>query len=78
MLHIAGAESSAGSIQEMQRIVEKFPEMTKMKDTVSKHVNILHYLSTLIEQHNLLEVSELEQQVQMNRIVNARLLFCFL
>ena len=58
-----GAAGSGGSIQEMQRLIEKFPEMTKMKDNVSKHINILHYLSKLIDAHNLLEVSELEQQL---------------
>jgi len=34
----------------LQRIVEKFPEMTKMKDNVSKHINILHHLSRVIDQ----------------------------
>ena len=30
----AAQNASLGSIQEMQRIVEKFPEMTKMKENV--------------------------------------------
>jgi hypothetical protein len=37
--------------------------MTKMKDNVSKHINILHHLSRIIDQYHLLQVSEIEQQL---------------
>jgi hypothetical protein len=50
-------------IHAQNRLVEKFPEMTKMKDNASKHINILHHLSKSIEHNSLLEVSEIEQQL---------------
>jgi hypothetical protein len=34
-----------------------------MKDNVSKHINILHHLSRIIDQYHLLQVSEIEQQL---------------
>mmetsp|Transcript_41476 Transcript_41476/g.83061 ORF Transcript_41476/g.83061 Transcript_41476/m.83061 type:complete len:297 (+) Transcript_41476:2-892(+) len=54
---------SFSTIAEMQKFVEKYPEMNKLKDNVSKHVNILHALSGLVDRHCLMEVSEIEQQL---------------
>jgi vacuolar protein sorting-associated protein 45 len=51
------------SIAEMQKFVERYPEMNKIKDNVAKHVNILHALSRRIETDHVMEASELEQQL---------------
>ncbi|EKX54512.1 vacuolar protein sorting 45B [Guillardia theta CCMP2712] len=58
-----GNNAKLGTIAEMQRIIEKYPEMSKMKDNISKHVNLLHTLAKMVDQYNLLEVSEIEQQL---------------
>lgn len=52
-----------GSIAEMQKFVERYPELNKTKDNVSKHVNLLHALSRIVDAHSVMEVSEVEQQL---------------
>ena len=58
-----GANVSFKTIGEMQKFVEKYPQMHKMKDNVSKHVNLLQCLSKLVDRRELMAVSELEQQL---------------
>mmetsp|Transcript_1481 Transcript_1481/g.3326 ORF Transcript_1481/g.3326 Transcript_1481/m.3326 type:complete len:594 (-) Transcript_1481:583-2364(-) len=60
---LAQGNVAFSTIAEMQKFVEKYPEMNKLKDNVSKHVNILHCLSNLVDRHGLMEVSEIEQQL---------------
>uniref|UniRef100_A0A0L8HKY3 Vacuolar protein sorting-associated protein 45 n=1 Tax=Octopus bimaculoides TaxID=37653 RepID=A0A0L8HKY3_OCTBM len=43
--------------------VENYPQFKKMSGTVSKHVTVVGELSRLVGQHNLLEVSECEQEL---------------
>lgn len=51
------------SIADMKNFVETYPLFKKMSGTVSKHVTLVGELSSIVGQHNLLEVSELEQEL---------------
>merc|ERR1712151_479832 len=51
------------SIEEMQQFVDQYPEFRKLSGNVSKHVAVVHELSRLVEDHGLLEVSQLEQEL---------------
>jgi vacuolar protein sorting-associated protein 45 len=51
------------SIADMKRFVEDYPEFRKLSGNVSKHVTLVGELSRLVEQGNVLEVSELEQSL---------------
>jgi len=43
--------------------VENYPQFKKMSGTVSKHVTVVGELSRLVGERNLLEVSEVEQEL---------------
>ncbi|XP_043277954.1 vacuolar protein sorting-associated protein 45 [Venturia canescens] len=51
------------SIADMKNFVETYPRFKKMSGTVSKHVTVVGELSNLVGNHNLLEVSETEQEL---------------
>lgn len=51
------------SISDMKAFVEQYPQFRKMSGTVSKHVTVVGELSRLVGVHNLLEISETEQQL---------------
>uniref|UniRef100_A0A8R1HTF8 Vacuolar protein sorting-associated protein 45 n=1 Tax=Caenorhabditis japonica TaxID=281687 RepID=A0A8R1HTF8_CAEJA len=51
------------SIQDMKKFVEDYPQLKKISGTVSKHVGLVGELSRLVQQYNLLEISELEQLI---------------
>ena len=51
------------SIADMKTFVETYPLFKKMSGTVAKHMNVISELSNMIGKHNLLEVSELEQEL---------------
>ncbi|KAK3930692.1 Vacuolar protein sorting-associated protein 45 [Frankliniella fusca] len=51
------------SIQDMKNFVEAYPQFKKMSGTVSKHVVVVGELAAMMERHNLLEVSETEQEL---------------
>lgn len=53
------------SISDMKAFVENYPQFRKMSGTVSKHVTVVSELSRLVSEHNLLEVSELEQDMSI-------------
>jgi len=52
------------SIADMKHFVETYPLFKKLSGTVSKHVTVVGELSSLVEKHNLLQVSELEQELR--------------
>ncbi|VDM41059.1 unnamed protein product [Toxocara canis] len=54
------------SIADMKTFVEQYPQFKKISGTVSKHVMVMGELSRLVSANNLLEVSEVEQQVACN------------
>ena len=45
------------------RFVDNYPQFKKMSGTVAKHVAIVGELSRIVADHNLMEVSEVEQQM---------------
>jgi hypothetical protein len=47
----------------LQAFVENYPQFKKMSGTVAKHVTVVGELSRLVGNHNLLEVSETEQEL---------------
>ena len=51
------------SIADMKNFVETYPLFKKLSGTVSKHVTLVGELSSLVEKHHLLQVSELEQEL---------------
>eukprot|EP01087_Luapelamoeba_hula_P003470 TRINITY_DN13278_c0_g1_i1.p1 TRINITY_DN13278_c0_g1~~TRINITY_DN13278_c0_g1_i1.p1 ORF type:complete len:564 (+),score=111.57 TRINITY_DN13278_c0_g1_i1:78-1769(+) len=51
------------SIADMKRFVEEYPEFRKMSGNVSKHVAVMSELSRLVDVRNLLDISELEQEL---------------
>jgi len=48
------------SIEDMQRIIDNFPEFKKSERNTSKHFHILEELRKIVDGRNLYEVSEVE------------------
>nr|CAG4646143.1 EOG090X03QA [Macrothrix elegans] len=59
----AKSHQKVESISDMKAFVENYPQFKKMSGTVTKHVTLVSELSRLVTQHNLLEVSEAEQEL---------------
>lgn len=53
------------SIADMKNFVENYPQFKKMSGTVSKHVTLVSELSRLVSTRNLLQVSEVEQELSV-------------
>jgi len=51
------------SIEDMQRVIENFPEFKKSERNTTKHFNILEELRKVIEGTRLYDVSEIEQEL---------------
>lgn len=51
------------SIADMKAFVENYPQFKKMSGHVSKHVTLVGELSRLVANHNIMEVSETEQEL---------------
>ncbi|XP_043264746.1 vacuolar protein sorting-associated protein 45 isoform X1 [Colletes gigas] len=51
------------SIADMKNFVETYPLFKKLSGTVAKHVTVVGELSSFVENHKLLKVSELEQEL---------------
>lgn len=51
------------SINDMKRFIEQYPQFKKISGTVSKHVQLVGELSRIVAAQNLLETSELEQNI---------------
>ena len=47
----------------LQKFVENFPEFRKLSGTVSKHVAVISEMSRIVREHQLMEVSETEQDI---------------
>ena len=43
--------------------MEQYPQFKKMSGTVSKHVTVVGELSRVVGTHNLMDVSECEQEL---------------
>ncbi|VDP04672.1 unnamed protein product [Soboliphyme baturini] len=51
------------SISDIKTFIEHYPEFKKFSGTVEKHVLLISELNRLVDAYNLLEISELEQQI---------------
>uniref|UniRef100_A0A672ZEW2 Vacuolar protein sorting-associated protein 45 n=1 Tax=Sphaeramia orbicularis TaxID=375764 RepID=A0A672ZEW2_9TELE len=51
------------SISDMKAFVDNYPQFKKMSGTVSKHVTVVGELSRLVSERQLMEVSEVEQDL---------------
>jgi hypothetical protein len=58
---MAHSPSNIGSIADMKKFVEEYPEFRKLGGNVSKHVALVGELSRLVGRDKLLEVGEVEQ-----------------
>ena len=59
----AKSHQKIDSIADMKNFVENYPQFKKMSGTVSKHVTLVSELSRLVSMRNLLQISELEQEL---------------
>ncbi|KAK3098847.1 hypothetical protein FSP39_023672 [Pinctada imbricata] len=57
------SQAKVESIADMKAFIENYPQFKKMSGTVSKHVTVVGELSRLVGKHNLLEISETEQEL---------------
>lgn len=57
------SSSKVETIADMKAFVENYPQFKKMSGHVSKHVTLVGELSRLVSNHNIMEVSEVEQQL---------------
>lgn len=51
------------STPSLQAFVDNYPQFKKMSGTVSKHVTVVGELSRLVSERQLMEVSEVEQEL---------------
>jgi vacuolar protein sorting-associated protein 45 len=51
------------TLSDMKAFVENYPQFKKMSGTVTKHVTVVGELSKMVSNHNLLQVSETEQEL---------------
>ena len=54
------SQAQFNTIEDMQRIIENFPEFKKGERNTTKHFTMLEELRKLVDVRNLYEVSELE------------------
>lgn len=59
----AKSNQAVKTIQDMKSFIENYPMFKKMSGTVATHVNVVQELSTMMEKHGLMDVSELEQEI---------------
>ena len=68
------------TIADMKAFVENYPQFKKMTGTVTKHVVVVGELSRLVKEHDLLAVSEAEQELACydthSQSLNVRSLSC--
>ena len=57
------SQSQFKSIEDMQRIIENFPDFKKSERNTSKHFHILEELRKIVDGRNLFDISELEQDI---------------
>ncbi|XP_057660683.1 vacuolar protein sorting-associated protein 45 [Diorhabda carinulata] len=51
------------TIADMKNFVESYPQFKKLSGNVTKHVTVIGELSAMVNRHNLLDVSEIEQEL---------------
>ncbi|KAM9970538.1 hypothetical protein ACTFIW_008487 [Dictyostelium discoideum] len=59
------------TIDDMKKFIENYPNFQKFSTTVSKHVSLMDELNRLISLDNLMEVSEVQQELACNHDHNS-------
>ena len=59
----AGSKSRLSSIADIDRFMQNYPGFKKHQGMVAKHVTLTSELSAAVEQRNLMDLSELEQEL---------------
>lgn len=54
------------TIEDMQKILDNYPDFKKESANVYKHVDIFSILSHIVEERKLLDISKLEQSIAVN------------
>ncbi|KAK6622685.1 hypothetical protein RUM43_008527 [Polyplax serrata] len=62
-LEKAKTHKKVETIADMKNFVESYPQFSKMSGTVSKHVNVVDELFSMVGKYCLMDVSELEQDM---------------
>lgn len=57
------SQAQFSTIEDMQRVIENFPEFKKGERNTTKHFNLLEELRRNVDKNQLYEVSELEQEI---------------
>jgi len=57
------SNAQMASIEDMQRVLEQFPEFKKSQRVSTKHFNVLQEIIKLVEGRNLYDVSSVEQDI---------------
>ncbi len=57
------SNSKLDTLDDMQKFVDKYPEFKQQSGNVSKHMALLGEVSRLVNLYNLMDVSELEQEL---------------
>ncbi|XP_025832833.1 vacuolar protein sorting-associated protein 45 [Agrilus planipennis] len=59
----AKSHQKVESIADMKAFVENYPQFKKLSGNVAKHVTVIGELSSIVAKHDLLQVSEIEQEI---------------
>ncbi|KAK5642700.1 hypothetical protein RI129_008867 [Pyrocoelia pectoralis] len=59
----AKSHQKVESISDMKAFVETYPQFKKLSGNVSKHVTVVGELSSMLSEYELLDVSEIEQEI---------------
>ncbi|GBG64155.1 hypothetical protein CBR_g40854 [Chara braunii] len=62
----AKSNQNLQSIEDMARFVENYPEYRKLSGNVSKHVTLMSELSQIVDERQLMSVSQTEQELACN------------
>lgn len=57
------SQAKVESIEDMQRLMENYPEFKQAQGNMNKHLNIMSEVKRLNNQYHLFEVSEVEQEI---------------
>ena len=58
--------NSSSSAEDMAKFVDNYPEYRKMHGNVSKHVTLVTEMCKIVEERNLMVVSQTEQELACN------------
>lgn len=63
---ILNIDRSTATIEEVKQFMQKLPQTKQLTGSVTKHATVVSHLSDVIKKRNLLDISQLEQDLVMN------------